>query len=688
MSKSNFGNNRINKSIDIAVSVAVGLVLSTVVAYIWQVYSQDIHEARTNKIEVTGQFIADQFQNVIHDNIELLGNLKERIEITDGGYLEHWKLDAQLMISQNPSFRFVEWIDSNMVVREIEPIVGNEKAIGLDISNIMYRRDAWIQSSIDSTTNVTKWAQLTQGGNSFLVDAPVYFKGTFQGTITAGMIFNDHFDVVMAGRDEYSLILYDNEGTLFYSVRDTIDDFVDEDSFVFETKIPIELGNSEVWTLRLKPTKQFFGFSTWYESNLGFIMGLVIALMMGITLFLFLQSSREKRRVSLINEQLKKLNNELNQEKQKAEQASLAKSEFLSNMSHEIRTPLNAILGFIDILNRQKLEEESMKYLKMMTFSSKNLLALVNDVLEIDRIESGRVELSPRELVPFAEVRLLLDLYDRSFVEKGLTIQLKSNVEKGHVALADSLKFNQVLTNLLRNSFKFTQQGGVKLTYHEEVKGENLNVKVVLEDTGIGIPQKSLENIFDRFYQVETGYTRKYDGTGLGLAITKKLVDAMGGNIEVSSIENKGSVFSIKFVFPLGDEKEENGTEGDITEANYVGKEVLIAEDNPMNVLVLSKLLEQFGIMADVANNGLEVLQKLETKSYDLIFMDVHMPEMNGFEATRQMRTKNMEMPVVALSANITKKSREESKTVGMQDYITKPFTREVILNILSKYLS
>lgn len=687
MSKPNSGNDRFYRSIDLAVSVAVGLVLSTMVTYIWQLHSQEIYEARVNKLEVTGHFISEQFKQVVQDNTELLNNLKSRIELTNGNYLQYWVQDAQMMISQNPSFQFVEWIDSNMVIQEIEPIEGNEAALGLDISNVPYRRDAWIASSLDSSTNVTNWAKLTQGGNSFLVDAPVFYNGTFQGTITAGMVFNKHFDDVMAGRDEYSLALYDNEGTLFYSIGDTAF-YYRSDEFVFETKVPVELGSLQQWRLKLKPTSTFFALDSWYEDNLGLALGLAIALMMGVTLFLLLQSSREKRRISLVNIELKELNNALNKEKKKAEQASLAKSEFLSNMSHEIRTPLNAILGFIDILNRQKVGEDAEKYLSMMTFSSKNLLGLVNDVLEIDRIESGKVELVDREFYPLEEVRLLLDLYANSFEEKGLGLNLKSEVNEATEVLGDSLKFNQILTNLLRNSFKFTQKGGVEVEYVEKVRDGKLSVQIVLSDTGIGIPEESLERIFDRFSQVETGYTRKYDGTGLGLAITKKLIDAMGGEVSVSSKVNQGSAFKVSFLFKLSNPKEKYKSKEEADIVDYGGKEVLIAEDNPMNVLVLSKLLEQFGIMADVASNGLEALQKLEKKNYDLIFMDIHMPEMDGIEATQKLRHKNLKMPVIALSANITKKSKDEALSSGMQDYITKPFTRDAILDLLSRYLS
>lgn len=669
-------------------SIAVGLLLSAVVIYAWQGYVSEIREARHNKTNLTGQFVTDQFRNVIEANIQQLGNLKERIEFTDGEYLNYWEFDAKRIIRQNPSFKFVEWIDSNMVIRKIEPIEGNEPAIGLDISNVPYRRDQWIQSILDSSINITEWALLTQGGHAFLVDAPVYFDGKFQGTITAGMDFSVHFDQVMAGRDEYYLSLYDNKERLFYSRGDSANSGVCEHAYSAE--IPVGQKRNLNWRLSLFPTDEFASATWWYPEDVGLVLGLMVTFMMAVTLYLMLRFSREKNRVSISNTELQRLNNDLETAKRKAEKASDAKTEFLSNMSHEIRTPLNAILGLIDILQRitGKEEEEILKYLSMMKFSSRNLLGLLNDVLEINKIESGKVELVEREFNPLRELRLLVQLYEPSFKDKGLDVKLDVGPSANRLVMGDSLKFNQVLTNLIRNSFKFTQRGGLEVKYREQLRDGKLDVFIVIEDTGIGIPEGELEHIFERFAQVETGYTRKYEGTGLGLSISKMLIDAMGGDISVESTENVGSTFKLHFVFTLSesDTQANNGSNG--ADAHYAGSKVLIAEDNPLNVLVLSKLLEEFGISADVAGNGMEAVNMVNKESYDLVFMDVHMPEMDGVEATRRLRDTNNTVPIVALSANITQKVRKEAREAGMQEYLTKPFTREAILGILSRFLS
>lgn len=439
----------------------------------------------------------------------------------------------------------------------------------------------------------------------------------------------------------------------------------------------------------IRAVSVIFESNIWYEKNLGLVLGMMLALMMAITLFLLLRSSRERQRISQINDRLQLLNEDLTNEKARAEKASVAKSEFLSNMSHEIRTPLNAILGLIDILKKQFKDEgrEVTKYLDMMSFSSKNLLGLLNDVLEIDRIESGMVELNEKEFLPAKELKMLIDLYGPSFKEKGVYLKLDLQEDQQSVALGDVLKYNQVLTNLLRNAFKFTQKGGVSVRYKEQQIGDRLKIFIEIEDTGIGIPQDKLIHIFERFSQVETGYTRKYEGTGLGLAISKMLVDNLGGSITVESTEGMGTVFKVNFSFYKVQDrpKEEVATSG---KPGFEGAKILIAEDNPMNVLVISKLLEEFGISTEVAKNGKEAVEMAQAGVFDLIFMDVHMPEMDGLEATRILKGKGVKIPIVALSANITKAAREEADESGIEEYVTKPFTREAILRVLNRFLS
>lgn len=682
------GKSRIDRSVDMVVSLVVGIILAAVVLLMWNSYTKNIYQGRKNKIEITGHFISDQLRKTVEGDIVQLENLRRRIEETDGEYIRHWDLDAKLMIEQNPSFKFVEWIDSNMIIQKIVPSKGNEPALGLDISNIPYRRGQWIKSRLDSSLNITQWAQMTQGGNAFLVDAPAYFNGRFQGTITAGLIFSNHFDNVMAGRDDFYLRLYDTEGKQFYTIGDT-SEIDSKDNINFEAIIPISGGQDQKWTLHLGPAPSFFEANIWYEKNLGLVLGMMLALMMAVTLFLLLRSSRERQRITQINDRLQLLNDDLKKEKSRAEKASVAKSEFLSNMSHEIRTPLNAILGLIDILKKQFKDEgrETNKYLDMMSFSSKNLLGLLNDILEIDRIESGMVELLEKDFKPAEELNMLIELYRPSFKEKGVSLNLKLGKKHSAVACGDALKYNQVLTNLLRNAYKFTQKGGVEVRYHEQEINDTLKAFIEIEDTGIGIPKGKLDHIFERFSQVETGYTRKYEGTGLGLAISKMLVDTLGGDISVQSAEGVGTTFKVSFSFEKG--KGRNGDEDNTSKGtSFEGNKVLIAEDNPMNVLVISKLLEEFGIHTDVAKNGKEAVDMAQTTSYDLIFMDVHMPEMDGLEATRILKGKGVKIPVIALSANITKAARKEADESGMEEYVTKPFTREAVIRVLNRFLN
>lgn len=679
--------SRLDRSIDIVVAAVVGGILAAVVLLMWNSYTKNIHQGRRNKVEITGHFITDQLRHTVEDDILQLQNLKKRIEETNGEYGKYWGLDAGMIIEQNPSFKFVEWIDSNMIIRKIVPAKGNEPALGLDISNIPYRRDQWIKSRLDSSLNITQWAQMTQGGNAFLVDAPTYFQGRFQGTITAGLVFNDHFDNLMVGRDDFCLRLYDNLGEEFYSIGDTSE--MANNGISYTSTITISEERDQRWMLELGPSPSFYESNIWYEKNLGLVLGMMLALMMAITLFLLLRSSRERQRISQINDRLQLLNDDLTNEKARAEKASVAKSEFLSNMSHEIRTPLNAILGLIDILKKQFKDEgrEVTKYLDMMSFSSKNLLGLLNDVLEIDRIESGMVELNEKEFLPAKELNMLIDLYGPSFKEKGVYLKLDLQEDQQSVALGDVLKYNQVLTNLLRNAFKFTQKGGVSVRYKEQQIGDRLKIFIEIEDTGIGIPQDKLIHIFERFSQVETGYTRKYEGTGLGLAISKMLVDNLGGSITVESTEGMGTVFKVNFSFYKVQDKpkEEVATSG---KPGFEGAKILIAEDNPMNVLVISKLLEEFGISTEVAKNGKEAVEMAQAGVFDLIFMDVHMPEMDGLEATRILKGNGVKIPIVALSANITKAAREEADESGIEEYVTKPFTREAILRVLNRFLS
>ncbi len=673
----------------ILLSAGVSIIGIILVCTIWFVHGRVQRDNLYENTVLTGRLTTQQILSTVTGDIQRLENLKDRIEWTNGDYFRYWSYDAALLLKQNPSFRFVEWIDSNMIIRKIEPESGNEKALNLDISKIQSRSRDWLKHSRDSTINITEWTELAQGGQAFLVDVPVYYDNRFQGTITAGMDFSEDFTSILKSSTNFALQVRDQNEQVFYEFNMPASGKIPEAGLYSEQ---LNIGGAVSsdktrWKLFFFPLPDFDKSYRRGSALLGLIMGVLVSILAGITVYYAQRASAEARRVHNVNKELKKLNWELNEERGKAERASQTKTEFLANMSHEIRTPLNAILGFIEVLKNMEIEDEKRKYLDMMDFSSKNLLSLVNDILEIDKIESGKLTLRQEVFTPQEEIQELLGVFRMGFVEKGLSLEYYCNCQQVKKAVGDIGKFNQVLTNLLRNSFKFTHEGGIKVICNEKVEGEVLQVEVKIRDTGIGIPEDKINTIFDRFAQVDSSLRRKHEGSGLGLAITYQLVQKMGGTISVSSESGKGSEFTVKLPLKLAPE---DGPEEKRTENQknvFEGKKILIVEDNAMNVMVLQKVLEQFRIETDVADNGMVALDKVEEEDYDLVFMDIHMPEMDGFEATRVIRKKNRDLIIIGLSANVTREAIDEAKEVGMQDYLTKPFSRDKLLALLQRFL-
>ncbi len=674
------GKTNLRRVRELMVSVVVGAMVALAFVMIWSGYEHQVEETAENRLNLTGHFISDQFSAVLQDNIKTLHNLKSRLEVTNGEYFDFWVHDASLVLQQNPSFLLVEWIDSNMTIRKIEPEEGNEAALGLNLANIEYRRTEWLKSAKDSSVNMTHWAELRQQGYAFLVDAPVYYNSRFQGTITAGLDFTSHFDEVMDARGPFSLRLYDQNGTLFYQWGTPST----KSNLMYEVAIPLDL-EGKSWKFVMTPAQGFFKENQFYESRIGLILGLIIALAIAIITYFTQKSRWESRRIAEVNNKLSALNAQLEQEKQRALKASRVKTEFLSNMSHEIRTPLNAVLGLVTILQTDGLTEtQRRKYLGMMEFSSKNLLSIVNDILEIDKVETGGIELNIKPFSPTVQVAGLLNLYDEGFENKNVELIRNLPADSSVLVLSDTVKFGQILTNLIRNAYKFTDHGSVEVSLFQEVDGSDVNLELTIADTGIGIPQESLGIIFDRFAQVETGLRKRYEGTGLGLAITKKLVERLGGTISVESEVGKGSVFTVRMRLEVFESTVKGEAQIPIKSR---GNHILIAEDNPMNVIVISKLLESRGLKVDVVSDGKEAVESCANTKYDLIFMDIHMPEMDGIEATQKIRESGCKTPIIALSADVTNMAVKEARTAGMQDYLTKPFTNQALEEILSKYL-
>ena len=378
---------------------------------------------------------------------------------------------------------------------------------------------------------------------------------------------------------------------------------------------------------------------------------------------------------------------ELITQKERAEKSEKVKSEFLANMSHEIRTPLNAMFGFIKILQEKDLDEESKKYLTIIEKSGQNLLTIINDILDFSKLESGKMNVEKIEFNPKEEIEVIQNLFASSASKKDILLKFNKENLKWCI-ISDPTRIKQVIANLLSNAVKFTEKHKqIVLSVKYDEKKEELSVEV--SDEGIGIEKEKLKTIFKAFTQADTSTTRKYGGTGLGLAISYKLIKLLGGELKVESEVGKGSRFY--FTIPAKKTKlipkEEKKENKKILNEKF-DKYILVVEDNPANQMFIEVILEKMGIKFDIANDGVEAVEKFKQNRYDLILMDENMPNMNGIEATKKIRQIEKEedlkhITIVALTANAIEGDREKFILAGMDYYLSKPIDIEKLKNIL-----
>ncbi|OYX25511.1 MAG: hypothetical protein B7Z06_07115, partial [Flavobacteriales bacterium 32-35-8] len=318
--------------------IASFLVLVTFILIAYKI-SLDRHYALVKaQVYETGALLSKELKNIVNADISNLENLKYRLEFTNGSYYENWENDANLLLKQNASFIFIEWIDSSMVIKKINPYKGNEGALNIDISTLDYRRDEWIKHAENGKTNITSWLKLTQRGYSFLVDVPVYFNDRFQGTITGGMDFSTNFNrFVNYLENQYSIELYDDKGNLFYEVNQDIKHKTKRD-IVYNTLIEIDESDRQTWSLNVSPTEKLLLEEALYTKNIAFIVGLFLSFIVSLLVHFYLKAQKSNIIAKKSNLALKRANKNLNNARKKAEKASQAKTDFLSNMSHEIRT--------------------------------------------------------------------------------------------------------------------------------------------------------------------------------------------------------------------------------------------------------------------------------------------------------------------------------------------------------------
>jgi signal transduction histidine kinase/ActR/RegA family two-component response regulator len=452
--------------------------------------------------------------------------------------------------------------------------------------------------------------------------------------------------------------------------------------------IPVDVGGRQ-WSFVLVPTPE--NLATAYSWRPWILLSVGLILTAAVAAYLFFHISHSRRTLSLLAH-TETLNRQLAAARDQALAASRSKSEFLANMSHEIRTPLNGVIGMSGLLLDTNLTAEQQDYAETARKSGEALLALINDILDFSKIESGKLVI---ECVPFDLREILQDVVEvlqHQASQKGLSLTFDYPLDLPRTFVGDGGRIRQVVTNLVGNAVKFTGAGEVAISAACLSRGsDRAEMRISIADTGIGIESSKVGELFDKFVQADSSITRRYGGTGLGLAISKQLVEAMGGTIHVDSEQGKGSTFWFRLPLLVDTKPSQDSSPAarGTGEARLTGppRRVLVADDNTANQRAVLAMLERFGVRADVAANGREVIEMVRILPYDVVLIDLHMPEMDGFQIAAEIRRQdgpNRPAAIIAMTGSLST-DREGCRRAGMDNVLTKPVRPEALAEAIRK---
>lgn len=391
-----------------------------------------------------------------------------------------------------------------------------------------------------------------------------------------------------------------------------------------------------------------------------------------------------QRDIKQKNKELEYLQDDLYKAVKEAEKGKVIKENFLANMSHEIRTPLNALVGITNLLKTSELDSLQQKMIQLMDFSSNALLGVVNDILESFQIDAGKIKLNPVSVDVASLFTAVAETMRPLAVEKGLILSLEISEKVPGLIKADPLRLKQILMNLINNAIKFTSSGKIELALKAVIiSSSHAQLEFKIKDSGLGIPENAISQIFERFEQVEDKTWQKFGGTGLGLSIVKRLIELMGGAINVQSIVDVGTTFTFTASFDLSDQSFHEHDNPVISSTaglpNFDNVSVLLVEDDMINQFVAVTMLQKWNVNVDVAINGLDAFNKIAAADYDLVLMDTHMPLLNGYEATKKIRAElsggKDKIHIISFSASVIEHEKQQALDAGVNDFLPKPFS-------------
>ena len=669
------------------------LVVGIISFFIVSVCGQLLNRNTVNEEKMRAAFTAETTVNRIKSQLNRYLDVSEFFQniIGSGHQMDSKEFQAlsQMISDDSQIIKVIEQAPDG-VVKDIYPLKGNEAAFGIDMLNNPARKYEANLAMKSGQYTIAGPYELNQGGLGSLLFEPIYItdksgEKSFWGFSILVLDWNRFLEELELDKltdASYCYQMWKKDGN---SGKKTIiaqgGDAIHKGAVQISCKVP-----NDTWYFEIIPHT---GWVTVKQQALVFLVAVSIAVLATAICYLMLH---RKQREKLYTEEIRK-------SAEKARKANEAKTRFLFNMSHDIRTPMNAIVGFSGLLEKSIHDEKkSLDYIKKIRVSSDILLTIINQVLEMARIESGKITLSSESVNIREMVEAMNTVFESSLTKKSLEYQCSLNVVHDQI-LCDKTKMEEIILNVVSNSIKYTNPHGKITVSIDELDSEdekNANYKVVVEDNGIGMSQDYLPHIFEEFSREHTSTETRVAGTGLGLPIVKSLVDRMDGTIEVESEEGKGTRFIMKFSFPVSLENQVREKEKqnipDITE-KLEGKRILLAEDNELNAEIAETVLEETGIKVKHVEDGIqciEELKKMPEKYYDVILMDVQMPNMDGYTATQRIRDlddSRAEIPIIAMTANAYDEDRRKAQEAGMDGFLAKPLDVDEMMRLLAQII-